>query len=256
MSIVAFAFVKQQSLSRVIDHLLAVEVLHSQSHVDAHPEVPTKRYLQNFELAVVASVKHAETAAKIGRIFNNRHLRCKSISKIIECLQRANQRGQVRSKHIWKVVKSRLDRCCSRKEWQPCLGQRRFERKVILDAVGLPPLNGRRPSTKNHSDSLGESCDLGLQQTPEDPRTFLSLPDGLAVLVRSNLSRQPCDLSCSTARPPSQSCDQHGHQPDEGTGDGAPARPERRALNFHRKALSKSQSHPVVLPFVLEPILP
>lgn len=98
-------------------------------------------------------------------------------------------------------------------------------------------------------DLLRESRHFVQQQATDYPG--LRLPKHLRVLM----------LLCGDSRSltgcaPGKDRDDHSHDTYGARSDRSPPGPERGALSLHRKALSKSQSHPVVLPFVLEPILP
>ncbi|HDX0925486.1 TPA: hypothetical protein ACG5JQ_000368 [Stenotrophomonas maltophilia] len=94
------------------------------------------------------------------------------------------------------------------------------------------------------------------EKSADYSRGFLSQRHRLTVLLSCDLGRFFRDVCSPSSGNPGEHSNNHGHDANRRSRYRPPSRPERRALDVHRKALTKSQSHPVVLPVVLEPILP
>lgn len=159
----------------------------------------------------------------------------------------ADQRGEIGTETSRERMNSALDELCVLQQW------------VIKVSHGVVNRLHPRPHARLEasasesllctSDSDGKPTDFMQQETSNYSRRFIFEALSIPVLIRGDSRRL-------SRRPP---CQSRHHQCEQTHGSGgkhSPPGPERRALFLHRKAFSKSQSHPVVLPVVLEPILP
>jgi len=160
----------------------------------------------------------------------------------------ANHRGEIRPECIRKVVNSIFELLSTRQKRHLTILNRTFNRRPINVAIQAgcpctPVVDGE------HLKPRGKCRDLVQQELSDDPRLCIAGSPRFFVLLCGNfrgLSR------CS----PSKHGDHERQQSDECRHNNSPTGPKHRALRLHRKALSKSQSHPVVSPIGLEPILP